>query len=174
MKIMIFGYSGSGKSTLAQTINKEYSIKILYIDKILYEDNWKRKDKALVRKELNDFLVSNNNWIIDGNAVNILFDERAMLADKIIFMDFSRWYCYKMAKKRYKEYKNKERESRANNSDEKFNLSYKMWLLFGGRKSSRKLLFNKIINEYREKAIVIKNNEELQTFISNMDKILLK
>lgn len=171
---MIFGYSGSGKSTLAETIKKEYGIKILYLDKLLYEDNWKRKEKAKVREELNQFLSSNNNWIIDGNAINILFDERAMLADKIIFMDFSRLYCYKMAKKRYKEYKNKERDSRANNSNEKFNLSYKIWLLFGGRKSSRKKLFNRIINEYREKAIVIKNIEELQSFLNNMDKILLK
>lgn len=174
MKIMIFGYSGSGKSTLAETINKEYGIKILYLDKLLYKDNWKRKEKAKVREELNQFLSSNNNWIIDGNAINILFDERAMLADKIIFMDFSRLYCYKMAKKRYKEYKNKERDSRANNSNEKFNLSYKIWLLFGGRKPSRKKLFNRIINEYREKAIVIKNVEELLSFLNNMDKILLK
>lgn len=175
MKIMIFGYSGSGKSTLAEYIAAEYSLPILYIDKTLYNDNWERKTKEESFNETAVFLKKNNNWIIDGNGTNrCLFKERAELADKIIFMNFSRLACYKAAKNRYREYKNKDRTSRPNNCPEKFDLSFRWRILFGGRTRKRKAKFKEILKSHPEKIILIKNKKDVDYFKNNMDTLLLR
>lgn len=171
---MIFGYSGSGKSTLAKKISEAYKLPILFLDKLIYSDNWKKRETSESIDLLYDFLKANNNWIIDGNGTHILFRERGKIADKIIFMDFNRMHCYKMAKARYKTYKNNHRESRPDNSNEKFDFSFKMWLLFGGRKKSRRKQFQSLINANMEKVIIIKNLVELQAFTDNMDRYLLR
>ena len=75
MKIMIYGYSGSGKSTIAKIISEEYSLPILYVDKILYNANWVRKEKEESKNLMAAFLKQNKNWVIDGNAVSFLFEE---------------------------------------------------------------------------------------------------
>ena len=67
MKIMIYGYSGSGKSTIAKIISEEYSLPILYVDKILYNENWVRKDKEESKK------------LSEEDAFRILQTERKVL-----------------------------------------------------------------------------------------------
>lgn len=174
MKIMIYGYSGSGKSTISKIIGKEYSLPILYVDHTLYKENWEKKTSEETLLEMQSFLKKNNNWIIDGNAARVLFKERAKLADKIIFMNFSRWECYKNAKKRFKEYKNKPRESRPEGCNEKFDFSFKHWILFKGRNRKRTALLESILDEFREKCIVLTNKKEVENFLSNLDNYLLK
>ena len=175
MKIMIFGYSGAGKSTLAEYIAKEYSLSIFYIDKALYNENWERKTKEQSYNESYNFLQNNKNRIIDGNGTTrCLFKERAELADKIIFMNFSRFKCYKAAKERYKEYKNKDRTSRPDNCCEKFDFSFKWWILFEGRTFKRKAKFKEILKKYPEKMIILKNKKDVANFKEKMDTLLLR
>lgn len=171
---MIIGFSGSGKSTLSKEISEEYGLPILYIDKTIYNANWKRKTEDESLNEIASFLRSNKNWVVDGNGVNKMFDERAELADKIIYMCFSRCHCYKAAKARYKEYKNKERESRPEGCHEKFDHSFKMWILFGGRKKERVNRFNEILKKHPQKAIILKNKKDVAYFKENMDNLLLR
>lgn len=174
MKIMIYGYSGSGKSTIAKIISEEYSLPILYVDKILHNENWVRKDKEESKNLIASFLKQNKNWVIDGNAVSFLFEERAQMADKVIFMNFSRWVCYKQAKERYKKYKNTIRESAPDGCSEKFDFSFKWWVLFEGRKAKRKAKFENLVKSHPGKIIVLKNKKDVQYFLNNMDIILLK
>lgn len=174
MKIVIYGYSGSGKSTLANIISKEYELPVLHVDKILYNENWERKSKEESKELMASFLKLNNNRIIDGNGVSMLFEERMKMADKIIFMNFSPWTCYKQAKKRYKEYKDKDRSSRPEGCKEKFDFSFKWWVLFEGRKKSRALKLNEPLKLYPEKSIVLTNEKEVTAFLSNLDNYLLK
>lgn len=174
MKIVVYGYSGSGKSTLTKIIAEEYCLPVLHVDKILYNANWVRKTKDESKQLISDFLKSNKNWIIDGNGVSLYFDERMEMADKIIFMNFSRWQCYKQAKKRFKEHKNKNRASRPDDCCEKFDFSFKWWILFSGRKKDRVKKLMEPINKHPEKIIVLKNTEDFTSFVKKMDSILLK
>lgn len=171
---MIYGYSGSGKSTLAKLISQEYSLPILYIDKTLYNANWERKTHEETINEIQQFIKSNKNWIIDGNGTSKLFKERAQLADKIIFMDLGRWQCYKNVKQRFKDHKQKNRDSRPDGCEERFPFSFRMWVLFNGRKKSRRTQLNSIIHEFANKAIIIKNKKDITYFKENMDTLLLK
>ena len=174
MKIVVYGYSGSGKSTLTKIISKEYELPVLHVDKILYNPNWERKSKDESKQLMAQFLKTNKNWIIDGNGVSMLFDERMQMADKIIFMNFSPWKCYKQARKRYKEYKNKERESRPDGCHEKFNRSFAWWILFDGRKKDRVIKLNEPLKKYPEKIVVLNNEKEVNNFVSKLDTFLLK
>lgn len=171
---MIFGYSGSGKSTLAQLISKEYNLPILYIDKILYDANWKKRDDNASLNDIKSFLIHNKNWIVDGNGISKMFYERAELADKIIFMDLGPIQCYKNAKERYKKYKNLPRESRPDGCPEKFDLSFKMWILFNGRKKKRRQSFSNLVENYKHKVIFIKNKKDISYLLDNLDVLLLK
>ena len=111
MKIQIIGYSGSGKSTLAKTLANHYNLPLLYLDAVNFYDNWQERTfeekNAIVEKFLND---NPDGWVIDGNYSNIgkrRFEE----SDITIFLNYNRFYCYKMAKQRFKENQNKKRES---------------------------------------------------------------
>lgn len=162
---MIFGYSGAGKSTFAKLIQKKYKLPILNIDNILFTDNWKKRKSTEINNDLNIFL-QNDSWIIEGNGTNNLFYERALKADLIIFMNLSRFICYKQAKKRYKEYKNKEREDRPKNCNENFNLSFRLWILFTSRFYKNKSKYKKIIKDFKTKTINIKTIKEVNNLIN--------
>ena len=174
MKIMVFGFSGSGKSTISKRISEEYSLPILYIDQTLYYENWVKKSKETTYKEIKEFIEKEQNWIIDGNATNNLFEQRAALADKIIFMNFSRFQCYKNALNRYKSHKEKDRESRPLGCKEKFDLSFQFWILFKGRIGKRIKKFKNITQKYQQKCIILKNKKDVEFFYKNMDILLLK
>jgi adenylate kinase family enzyme len=174
MKIIIYGFSGSGKSTLSKLIAKEYELPILHVDKILYNPGWERKTKDESREIMAKFLNAHKNWVIDGNGNSLFFDERMKMADKIIFMNFSRWTCFKQAKQRYKEYKDKPRESRPEGCEEKFNFSFIWWILFSGRATKRVKKFKSILKTLPEKIIVLKNRKDVKHLISHMDTVLLK
>ena len=171
---MVFGFSGSGKSTISKRISEEYSLPILYIDQTLYYENWVKKSKETTYKEIKEFIEKEQNWIIDGNATNNLFEQRAALADKIIFMNFSRFQCYKNALNRYNSHKEKDRESRPFGCKEKFDLSFQFWILFKGRIGKRIKKFKNITQKYQQKCIILKNKKDVEFFYKNMDILLLK
>ena len=104
MKIQIIGYSGSGKSTLAKRLGEHYKIPVLHLDNTLWYGNWQKRSHEDQTKIVKDFLDQNESWVIDGNYKRIetrRFEE----CDKIIFLDYNRFKCYKQARNRYKEWK---------------------------------------------------------------------
>lgn len=167
MKIAILGYSGSGKSTLAKYLSNYYKIPLLYLDTVMFEENWKDRSEKDAISIVYEFM-KNKEWVIDGNYTKFLQKDRLEQADYIIFMNFSRLNCLYRAIKRYFKYKNKTRESISKGCTEKLDLQFIWWILYNGRTKNKILHFKTIISKYKDKTIIIKNQRELNYFMANL------
>jgi adenylate kinase family enzyme len=170
MKIAVIGYSGSGKSTLAKELGSFYGVPVLFMDKICNDKKW----KALPLKDridaLDEFLKNNDSWIIDGNYNRVNYWERMQLADKIIFLDFNRFDCYKSAKARAKTYSSSSRESAPEGAVDRFNLSFKLWILFTGRTRKYKKTYKQTVEDYKDKVVILKNRQDIDKFVKSLRK----
>ena len=164
MKISIIGLSGSGKSTLCKALSMKYNIKPLYMDTIHWLPNWVEKDFDLEKQEFDDYLDSNNEWIIDGNYFKLSLERRLDESDKIIFFRFNRFACLHRAIKRKNKYKHKSRESMTPGCDEKIDWSFFIWILLLGRTRKRMQRYKDICNKYHDKVVIIRNQRELNKF----------
>ena len=163
MKIQIIGYSGSGKSTLAKTLANHYNLPLLYLDAVNFYDNWQERTfeekNAIVEKFLND---NPDGWVIDGNYSNIgkrRFEE----SDITIFLNYNRFYCYKMAKQRFKENKNKKRESCP--CIETCDLGFRWWILYQSRTNKRRKKHIENLNKTKNIKLTFKNRKQLEKYL---------
>ncbi|MDR1591004.1 MAG: hypothetical protein LBR92_03360 [Puniceicoccales bacterium] len=122
-KIMIFGRPGSGKSTFAHKLHQKTQIPIFYGDKYFFEANWKMKSPEKCFQIQQSF-IHQPRWIIDGNCISCLdtFEQRFILADLVIFFNFSRWLClFRILKRRF--FRDKKIDDRAENCRESISWS---------------------------------------------------
>ena len=168
MKISIIGYSSSGKSTLAQNLGNILNIPVLHLDKVNFLPEWKERNKEESKKIVEDFIKNNNEFIIDGNYIKFVYDLRMKLSDKIIFLDFDRITCLFQAFQRYNKYKGKVRDSMTEGCYEKLDWDFIKWILFDGRNEERINRYNKIIEEYKDKIIILKNRKEVDDFVEKI------
>lgn len=99
MKIMIFGRPGSGKSTFANQLGKSLGLPVYHLDKYFYVENWVERN-YLEFLDIQQDLVSQDNWIIDGNATKS-FEMRYVEADVAIYLLLPRYICFWRIFKRY-------------------------------------------------------------------------
>ena len=165
MKIAIIGYSGSGKSTLAAQLSNHYSIPKLHMDRLQFQPGWKDSDRDWMSEQMDDFLSKNTDWIIDGNYSWCFYERRMAEADKIIFLNFSRWNCLYRAFKRYLKYRNRTRESMAPGCPEKFDWEFIRWILWDGRTRETKSRYEKVRQIYPEKFIELQNQKQLSDYV---------
>ena len=168
MRISIIGYSSSGKSTLAQNLGNILNIPVLHLDKVNFLPEWKERNKEESKKLVEDFIKNNNEFIIDGNYIKFVYDLRMKLSDKIIFLDFDRITCLFQAFQRYNKYKGKVRDSMTEGCYEKLDWDFIKWILFDGRNEERINRYNKIIEEYKDKIIILKNRKEVDDFVEKI------
>jgi adenylate kinase family enzyme len=162
MKIQIIGYSGSGKSTLAKRLAEHYNLPLLYLDKVQFYGNWQQRSNEEQERIVNEFLDSNESWVIDGNYSRIC-ERRFREATTTIFLNFNRFFCFKEAFKRYKKYKNSIRESCG--SPEKFDFEFILWLLWRGRtRKRRKMLYNNL-NKCSKEKLIFKSRKKLNEYL---------
>lgn len=170
MKIAVIGYSGSGKSTLAGKLGRLYNCPVLYLDTIQFEAGWKERDVESAINMVKKFMDENNKWVIDGNYTKFLRAKRLDEADKIIFLNFSRWTCFYQAYKRYCNYKGKTRESMAEGCDEKLDYEFIKWILCDGRSMERKRQYADTIRKYGPKTAVLKNRVQVEVFLQELQQ----
>ena len=168
MKISIIGYSASGKSTFAQNIGDILNIPVLHLDKVNFIPNWKERKIEESEKIVLDFIKENNKFVIDGNYYKFAYDLRMKISDKIIFFDFDRFTCLFQACQRYNKYKGKVRESMTEGCCEKLDWEFIKWVLFDGRTEERINRYNRVIEQYKDKIIIVKNRQEADDLL---DKI---
>ena len=168
MRISIIGYSSSGKSTLAQNLGNILNIPVLHLDKVNFLPEWKERNKEESKKIVEDFIKNNNEFVIDGNYIKFVYDLRMKLSDKIIFLDFDRITCLFQAFQRYNKYKGKVRDSMTEGCYEKLDWDFIKWILFDGRNEERINRYNKIIEEYKDKIIILKNRKEVDDFVEKI------
>ena len=165
MKIQIIGYSGSGKSTLAKKLSAFYNIPRIYLDTLKYYGNWEERSREDIRKDLQEFLDNNESWVIDGNYSSVC-PSRFEDSDITIYLNYNRFFCYRMCKKRYKMYKDTPRESC--NCKEKLDKKFKKWILWEGRtiKVKKKHLAN--LNKTKGQKLMFKNRKELNKWLEEI------
>lgn len=164
MKIAIIGFSGCGKSTLAKKLSQKYKTEALYLDTVHWLPGWQERNNDEKKSIVNDFLNKNDSWVIDGNYKKIHFERRMEEADLIIYMCFNRFACLNRVIKRYNQNKGKSRESMTEGCDERLNFEFLNWVFFKGRDRKKKEFYNNVIKKYSQKAVIIKNQKQLNEF----------
>ena len=90
-RIAIIGISGAGKSTLGRVLSQRLALPLYHADAIEWLPNWVEQERELVLQQ-NEALIQKEKWIIEGwideDKVN-----RLNIADLVIDLDYSRWWC---------------------------------------------------------------------------------
>ena len=79
MRIYIIGTSCSGKTTLARNIAEKLNITHIELDQLFWQPNWQQSDPEEFREIVEAKLISEDNWVIDGNYRRI----REMIIPKV-------------------------------------------------------------------------------------------
>jgi adenylate kinase family enzyme len=89
-KVMIIGNGGGGKTTLALQITKKYRLPLIEIDTLQFQSGWTRTPESDLRQAIQT-VHATDRWLIDGFGPWDQIEERARLADTIIFVDHPIW-----------------------------------------------------------------------------------
>jgi adenylate kinase family enzyme len=89
-KVMIIGNGGGGKTTLAYQIAKQQHIPLIEIDALQFQPGWVRTPEPMLRDAIRA-VHDSDQWLIDGFGPWDQIEERAQLADTIIFVDHPIW-----------------------------------------------------------------------------------
>jgi adenylate kinase family enzyme len=89
-KVMIIGNGGGGKTTLAYQVAKKYRLPLTEIDTLQFQSEWRRTPEPALRHAIK-VLHDSDRWLIDGFGPWDQIEERAGLADMIIFVDHPIW-----------------------------------------------------------------------------------
>lgn len=84
-KVMLIGAGGSGKSTLARTLGGLTNIPVYHLDVLHWKPDWTPTPND-EWDQIQNNLVKNDRWIIDGNYGRTI-DIRMAEADTVIFLD---------------------------------------------------------------------------------------
>ena len=167
MKIQIIGYSGSGKSTLAQKLGEIAGIPVLHLDSTHFYGDWQERTAEEQAEIVRDFIASNDSWVIDGNYTSVA-TERFAMTDMTIFLDFNRWFCFFSAYRRSRKYRGTVRPDLG--MPEKFDRSFRRWLLIDGRTKERKQKHVDNLNATSGEKVVLKNRRQVLKFIEEFAK----
>ena len=167
MKIAVIGYSGAGKSTLARALGERYGIPVLHFDRVQFTPNWQERDREEARRMVHEFM-ENTQWVMDGTYSGFELERRLQEADKVIFMDFPRLTCFFRAWKRYFQFRGGTRADMADGCIEKMDWEFICWLLWKGRKRKRREKFQKVIRQYPEKTVILRNQKEIDRYLEGL------
>lgn len=85
-KILIFGNSGAGKTTLAKKMAKENQLPHLDLDNLTWDKPGARKAFEDSLESVNEFIQSNESWIIEG-CYGALLSEIVKCCTEIHFLN---------------------------------------------------------------------------------------
>lgn len=162
MKIQIIGYSGSGKSTLATRLGEIAHLPVLHLDSTHFYGDWQERSDEEQSAIVREFLAQNDGWVIDGNWGKIV-PERFEQSDLTILLMLNRWTCYFSAYRRARKYRKVIRPDLG--CPEKFDRSFRRWILWEGRtKERRQTLFDKLNATHGQK-VVLKTRRQIRNFL---------
>ncbi|WP_409250781.1 DNA topology modulation protein [Bacillus sp. SCS-153A] len=165
-RIAIIGSGGSGKSTLAKKLGKKLNISVWHLDRLHWNPNWTPTSKE-EQIELQETLVTEEKWIIDGNY-NSTLDIRLEAADTIIFLDIHRLICTYRVLKRMIQYINRTRPDMREGCIEKLDLKFLKWI-WKYPLTKKPYVLTKLKKFSKEKNIIIlKSQKEVQNWLDRV------
>ena len=162
MKIQIIGYAGSGKSTLARTLSEIANIPVLHLDNTHFYGDWQERDPDEQSAIVRAFMAENDSWVMDGNYTSVA-TERFGITDMTIFLDFPRWRCFWAAYRRSRKYRGISRPDLP--CGEKFDRSFRRWLLIDGRTRERQQKHLHNLNATLGQKVILKNRRQVAQFV---------
>lgn len=88
--VMIIGNGGGGKTTVAYLIAEQHHLPLTEIDTLQFRAGWTRTPESELRHAI-QVVQHSARWLIDGLGPWDQIEERAQLADTIIFVDHPIW-----------------------------------------------------------------------------------
>ena len=167
MKIQIIGYSGSGKSTLARQLGEIAGIPVLHLDSTHFYGDWQERTAEEQAAIVREFISANDSWVMDGNYTSVA-TERFAMTDVTIFLDFNRWFCFFSAYRRSRKYRNVARPDLG--MPEKFDRSFRRWVLIDGRTKERRQKHLANLNATSGQKVVLKNRRQVRKFVEQFAK----
>ena len=164
MKIQIIGYAGSGKSTLAKRLGEIAGVPVLHLDSTHFYGDWQERDAEEQAAIVREFLAANDSWVIDGNFTSVA-TERFAMTDMTIFLDFNRVFCFFSAFRRSRKYRGRARPDLG--VVEKFDRSFRRWLLIDGRTKERRQKHIDNLNATSGQKVVLKNRKQVRKFLAD-------
>lgn len=162
MKIAVLGYSGCGKSTLAQRLSQALSLEALHLDQVHWLSGWREQDPQLEQRQVEEFLNSRRQWVIDGNYLALSGKRRLEEADVILLLQFSRLTCLRRILSRWRLNRGQARPSMTPGCPEKLDREFLTWVLFVGRSRKRKKGYRNILRRYPQKALRFTSPRQLE------------
>lgn len=164
-KIAVIGSGGAGKSTFSRQLGSMLDLPVYHLDALLWKPGWVATTKAEQRR-IQQQLVANEKWIIDGNYGGTL-DIRLNAADTIIYLDIPRIICLYRVFKRMIQYRNRTRPDMAAGCHERFDLGFLKWV-WDYPKTKRPSILEKLEERSKEKTVIIlSSRKEVEQFIRN-------
>lgn len=171
MKIMITGYSGSGKSTLCRKLAESFRLPSLHLDTVQFLPGWEVRPAEEKQKIVADFLDNNSGgWVIDGNYTKLSYERRAEEADVIVQLLFNRIDCLCRCRKRFTKYRGTSRPDMTQGCPEKLDWAFVQWILRKGRTKEVRNRFADVRKQYPDKVVVIKNQRQLDEYLSKTER----
>src|SRR5205807_831653 len=81
-----------GKSMFAKELGSMLKIKVSHLDRLFWQRGWEEKT-GFARKEILEKLISEKQWIIDGNYFRFA-TLHVKAADTIIFLEMPSFLCF--------------------------------------------------------------------------------
>ena len=91
-RILILGCPGSGKSTLAQQVANITLLPLIHLDQYYWLPNWIEPNSETWQHKVLE-LANTQQWVMDGNYGNCLFNYRLQRADAVVFLKLPRLLC---------------------------------------------------------------------------------
>lgn len=167
MKIAVLGYCGAGKSTLARALGERFGIPVLHFDTVQYTPNWEVRDRAEMRRMIHEFM-ENPAWVIDGTYSKFEYERRLTEADEIVLLLLPRMTCFFRAWKRFVQFRGKSRPDMADGCCEKMDREFIWWLLWEGRTRRRREKFQRVLEQYPEKTVVLKSQKDIDRYLEGI------
>lgn len=167
MKIAIMGFSGSGKSTLARCLGRHYSIPVYHLDRIHWLPGWKERERGLACAMIEDILTQ-PEWIIDGNYSHYQLDRRLAESDHIIYLGFSRWNCLWRVVKRRLTYHGRSRDDMGEGCLERLDAAFICWIMYQGRDRLHRQAYARFLKLYAEKVVILRNQREMDDYLQSL------
>jgi adenylate kinase family enzyme len=166
VKIMIIGSGGSGKSTFASQLGTVLKLPVYHLDAYYWHPGWvPTPDNEW--DEFQNRLITNDQWIIDGNYGRTL-EIRMNAADVIIYFDLSPLICtYRVIKRRIK-YHGRTRPDLNEQCPEQLDWAFIKWV-WNFRKTRRQSIMEKIqIYKDGKRILIINRTKQVKDILKQI------
>jgi adenylate kinase family enzyme len=164
-RIVIIGRAGSGKSTVAVALGKALGVPVVHLDQLYWTSAWEPVAPERFG-ELHAAVIATDAWVLDGGyTTSPGFAERVRRADLVVITDAPLVLCLFRVVERTIRYRGRPRTGRPVDADERFSLTFLIWILRWTRKH-RDLAGEVAVIDPRVRIVVVRRPGDLERVLA--------